>query len=437
MRCRGWRSRTSTSTASTTRANGPTPASARSSRPRASSSPSGPEKAAGMLPPPDLRLSIEPLDGDVRAGAGRGRHGARRGAAAVTAPARRRALRAMGRLVLLLGAPRLARGANGAAIVAVRVWPAAGLHAHHHRVRRPAGGDAPDGRGAPPAGRRHRRPGTPRRTARTRRQGAARRPLHRRRARRPVPAPRRAAGVRPQAGGAARAVHAGAGGGLPAPAGVRPLPGAGGRPAAGADPRQGGRRGTRRAGGAGCAGRADRAHRAAAGTAAGLRHPPRPRRCCPPPRRPPRGAVHAGPAAARPPPPSASRSTASSSSPSTPATAARTRAPSAPPGCARRTSCWPSRCNLRDRLDALPNTRAMLTRDADYLRAAARARAQGAARAGRPLREHPRRRLHAPRGARRQRLRAVRRRAPAAPRRAGWRRARTRPTRWAASTWRR
>ncbi len=42
----------------------------------------------------------------------------------MTAPARRRALRAMGRAVLLLGAPQLARGAAGAAIVAVRVWPA-------------------------------------------------------------------------------------------------------------------------------------------------------------------------------------------------------------------------------------------------------------------------------------------------------------------------
>jgi N-acetylmuramoyl-L-alanine amidase len=42
----------------------------------------------------------------------------------MTAPARRHALRAMGRLVLLLGAPRLVHGANGATIVAVRVWPA-------------------------------------------------------------------------------------------------------------------------------------------------------------------------------------------------------------------------------------------------------------------------------------------------------------------------
>ena len=39
-------------------------------------------------------------------------------------PARRRALRAMGRVALLLGAPRQARGANGVGIVAVRVWPA-------------------------------------------------------------------------------------------------------------------------------------------------------------------------------------------------------------------------------------------------------------------------------------------------------------------------
>ena len=66
MRCRGWRSSTSTSTASTTRANGPTPASARSSRPRASSSPSGPRRPPGCCRVPDLRLSIEPIDDDLR-----------------------------------------------------------------------------------------------------------------------------------------------------------------------------------------------------------------------------------------------------------------------------------------------------------------------------------------------------------------------------------
>ncbi len=42
----------------------------------------------------------------------------------MTDPARRNALRAMGRVALLLGAPQLARAANGAGIVAVRVWPA-------------------------------------------------------------------------------------------------------------------------------------------------------------------------------------------------------------------------------------------------------------------------------------------------------------------------
>jgi N-acetylmuramoyl-L-alanine amidase len=41
-----------------------------------------------------------------------------------TTPARRRALRSMGRVVLLLGAPRLALASAGATIVAVRVWPA-------------------------------------------------------------------------------------------------------------------------------------------------------------------------------------------------------------------------------------------------------------------------------------------------------------------------
>ena len=39
-------------------------------------------------------------------------------------PERRRALRTLGRAVLLLGAPQLALGAAGATIVAVRVWPA-------------------------------------------------------------------------------------------------------------------------------------------------------------------------------------------------------------------------------------------------------------------------------------------------------------------------
>jgi N-acetylmuramoyl-L-alanine amidase len=50
--------------------------------------------------------------------------------------------------------------------------------------------------------------------------------------------------------------------------------------------------------------------------------------------------------APQPPPteePSAGVSTGWSSSRSTPATAARTPAPSAPAGCARRTWCWPSR----------------------------------------------------------------------------------------------
>jgi N-acetylmuramoyl-L-alanine amidase len=42
----------------------------------------------------------------------------------VTTPPRRRALRDMGRVVLLLGAPQLARAARGAGIVAVRLWPA-------------------------------------------------------------------------------------------------------------------------------------------------------------------------------------------------------------------------------------------------------------------------------------------------------------------------
>jgi len=41
-----------------------------------------------------------------------------------TTPQRRRALHTLGRAVLLLGAPQLARGATGATIVAVRVWPA-------------------------------------------------------------------------------------------------------------------------------------------------------------------------------------------------------------------------------------------------------------------------------------------------------------------------
>ena len=151
---------TSTSTASTTRANGSTPASARSSRPRASSSPSGRRRPPACCPLPDLRLSIEPIDGDLRQVRAEAGTATRRGVVAVTAPARRRALRAMGRVVLLLAAPRLARGANSAAIVAVRVWPAQDYTRITDRVRRPLGGHAPDRRRAPSAGRRHRRPGT-------------------------------------------------------------------------------------------------------------------------------------------------------------------------------------------------------------------------------------------------------------------------------------
>ena len=61
-----WRSRTSISTASTTRANGPTPAFAIVFAQPGLKLAEWPEKAEGMLPPPDLRLHLEPLDEDLR-----------------------------------------------------------------------------------------------------------------------------------------------------------------------------------------------------------------------------------------------------------------------------------------------------------------------------------------------------------------------------------
>ena len=136
----------------------------------------------------------------------------------------------------------------------------------------------------------------------------------------------------------------------------------GARSAARADPRQGAGRSE---GGAGGAGRARRVHRP---HERGRRRARRRRRRRGRRRRQRRRAA----GAAVLPAPSCRRcwrkrrSTAWSSSPSTPATAARTRARSARAGCARRTWCWRSRMQLRDRINANPAMRAMLTRDADF-----------------------------------------------------------------------
>ncbi len=94
----------------------------------------------------------------------------------------------------------------------------------------------------------------------------------------------------------------------------------------------------------------------------------------------------------------------------------------------RRTSCWRSRASSRRMLDAEPNMRAMLTRDDDYFVPLARARAEGAARAGRPVRLDPRRRVPRAARARLVGVRAVGAAARPAPRRAGSRSARTPPT---------
>ena len=173
------------------------------------------------------------------------------------------------------------------------------------------------------------------------------------------------------------------------------------RPAAGADPREGTRRAAGRRGGAGRARRTDRQARQAAAAAAATSPP----------------ALAAGASAAAPPDPGAraerrrcwrrAGSTAWSSSRSTPATAAKTPAPSARAACARRTWCSPIALQLRERINANAGMRAMLTRDADFFVPLARARRKGAARAGRPVRLDPRRRLLHAAGARRVGVRAV------------------------------
>ena len=144
-------------------------------------------------------------------------------------------------------------------------------------------------------------------------------------------------------------------------------PTAGARPAAGADPREGARRAAGRAQAVQDAlGRADRPRRQAAATPA----PPVPRRRAPAAdrrrrsrrrarrRRPSRASRRSGAAAAHRSPDHRRAST--------PATAARTRAPSAPAACARRTWCSPSRCSCASASTPMPGMRAMLTRDADF-----------------------------------------------------------------------
>ena len=102
--------------------------------------------------------------------------------------------------------------------------------------------------------------------------------------------------------------------------------------------------------------------------------------------------------------------------------------------CARRTSCWRSRCCCATASTRNPNMRAMLTRDADFFVPLHERVQEGAPRPGRPVRLDPRRRLHDAAGARRLGVRAQRRRRVEQPRRAGWPTARTPPTWSAAST---
>ena len=231
---------TSTSTASTTRANGTTRACASCSPRRGLKLVEWPEKAAGRLPAAgpahrarDARRRAAPRH--LQRALGR-----RPGAAAVVMPAPPQRAALDGRAGAALGARELAFGAS---IVAVRVWPAdqytrvtiesdEALVARHTLIDNPERVVIDiDGPRAEP------------RAARTGRQGARRRSVHRRRARRPEPAARGAPRHRPEAADRAAGVHPRAGRRLPQPAGVRPASDACARSAAGAPARQGARRG--------------------------------------------------------------------------------------------------------------------------------------------------------------------------------------------------
>ena len=83
---------------------------------------------------------------------------------------------------------------------------------------------------------------------------------------------------------------------------------------------------------------------------------------------------------------------------------------------------------VRRKLDAEPNMRVLMTRDADFFVPLERARAEGAARAGRPVRVDPRRRVRVARRARLVGVRAVRDAARRRRPRSGSRTRRTRPT---------
>jgi hypothetical protein len=166
------------------------------------------------------------------------------------------------------------------------------------------------------------------------------------------------------------------------------------------------------------------------------RAPPR-AACRPRPRRPatassgapPQPRLQPRPRRLRPPP------TGSSSWRWTPATAAKTPAPSAPAARAKKTWCCRSptaaRPHQRHHDQRQPHARLPHARRRLF-RAAACAGAKGAARAGRPVRQHPCRRvLHAP-PARRQRVRAERARRVQLGRALAGRQGKRRPTPWAA-----
>jgi hypothetical protein len=202
------RSRTSTSTASTTRANGKTPAFATCSRRRPEAGRMAREGRGACCPVPDLRLHIDPrAPTTTRAVRLQALHAARpgRATAAMSRPASRASPARRAACCLLLGGTgAAAQGPQGpgartswpCACGRPRTTPASRSNRHgagnaHHFLTPSTGPNRLvvdiDGLELSPQ---LQGPG---------RQGARRRPLHRRRARRPEPAARGAAGDRPEA----------------------------------------------------------------------------------------------------------------------------------------------------------------------------------------------------------------------------------------------